>query len=165
MSFHLGVVPESTLTYITLDSQVITMLALMLFQVPYVGCIVLTLIALMYCSSVVFCMADQVRFSHETPLTSCGHAYMCFDFFIPVFDFMSVQITFKGILLTTFVTNKLVSGCMHIPVSLQCIWGWKNSITVRAFDRAMVFTVMVIYFLFTVAFGSTFNARVSSFPG
>ena len=58
VSFHLGVVPESMLTYFTLDSQIITMLALMLFQVPYVGCAVLTLIALMYCSCVVFCMAD-----------------------------------------------------------------------------------------------------------
>ena len=100
---------------------------------------------------------------HETPLTSCGHAYMCFDFFIPVFNFMSIQITFKRIVLTTFVTNKLVSVRMHIPVSLQCVWGWKNSITVRAFDRAMVFTVMVVYFLFTVVFGPTFNARINSF--
>ena len=76
VSFHLGVVPESTFTYTILELQIATVLALMLFQVRYARCTILTLIALMYRSSMVSVWLTRSAFrmklrSHPVAMHTC----------------------------------------------------------------------------------------------
>ena len=94
------------------------MFALMLLEVPDVCGTVFTLITLVHHFWMILSMTNQVSFSHKTPFTACSHAHVSFYFLVSVFDFVLFQVTFKRILLTALVTNKLVSSCMQISVSL-----------------------------------------------
>ena len=105
MSLHLSEVPETSAAYVTFYSKLVTVLSLVLFEVPYFSCMILG-------------MNDQICFPHEASSTSSCHTHMGFYFFVLVFDFVSVQITFKWVIFSTFFTYKFVPSSMHIPVSL-----------------------------------------------
>ena len=118
MSLHLSEVPETSAAYVTFYSKLITVLSLVLFEVPYVRGTVLTLVTFMHFSCMILGITDQIYFPHEVVFTSSFHTHMSFYFFVSVFDFVSVQITFEWVIFSTFFTHKFVPSSMRVPVSL-----------------------------------------------
>ena len=80
MSLHLSEVPETSAAYVTFYSKLITVLSLVLFEVPYVRGTVLTLVTFMHFSCMILGITDQICFSHEAVFTSSCHTHMSFLF-------------------------------------------------------------------------------------